>query len=143
VSAAALIWDALTVAGGTLALTLIVAIAVGINALALLFAGSAVVALERFARGRSPRTLAVARSGGGALRARSSLAPRPQSRPRASPPAPARAQLSRWSAFGIARRRVLHSAAAPPSEAHHLLGLGTGLDRRRAAPDLTPRRRRP
>ena len=57
---ATLVWDALTVAGGTLALTLIVAIAVGINALALLFAGSAVVALERFARvARSPRTLAV------------------------------------------------------------------------------------
>jgi lipoprotein-releasing system permease protein len=59
--AAALVWDALTAAGGTLALTLIVAIAVGFNALALLFVGSAVVALERFARvARSPRTLAVA-----------------------------------------------------------------------------------
>ncbi len=56
-----LVWDALTAAGGTLALTLIVAIAVGFNALALLFIGSAVVALERFARvARSPRTLAVA-----------------------------------------------------------------------------------
>jgi len=58
--AAALVWDALTAAGGTLALSLIVAIAVGVNALALLFLGSAVVALERFARvARSPRTLAV------------------------------------------------------------------------------------
>jgi lipoprotein-releasing system permease protein len=53
-------WDALTAAGGTLALTLIVAIAVGINALALLFVGSAVVALERFARvAQSRLTLAV------------------------------------------------------------------------------------
>jgi len=59
-AAAALVWDALTAAGGTLALSLIVAIAVGINALALLFAGSAVVALERFARvARSPRSLAL------------------------------------------------------------------------------------
>jgi lipoprotein-releasing system permease protein len=58
---AALAWDALTAAGGTLALSLIVALAVGIVALALLFVGSAVVALERFARvARSPRTLAVA-----------------------------------------------------------------------------------
>jgi lipoprotein-releasing system permease protein len=46
----AMIWDVLTVAGGTLALTLIVAIAVGINGLTLLFAGSAVVALEQFSR---------------------------------------------------------------------------------------------
>ena len=37
-------------AGGTLALTLIVGLAVGINALTLLFVGSAVVTLERFAR---------------------------------------------------------------------------------------------
>ena len=44
------LWDALTAAGGTLALTLIVALAVGINALTLLFLGSAVVTLERFAR---------------------------------------------------------------------------------------------
>ncbi len=54
-------WDALTAAGGPLALMLIVAIAVGINALTLLFVGSAVVALERFARvARSPATLVAA-----------------------------------------------------------------------------------
>jgi lipoprotein-releasing system permease protein len=47
---AAAIWDALTAAGSTVALGLIVAIALGINAMALLFMGSAVVALERFAR---------------------------------------------------------------------------------------------
>jgi hypothetical protein len=40
----------LTTAGGTLALGLILAIALGINAMTLLFFGSAVVALERFAR---------------------------------------------------------------------------------------------
>jgi lipoprotein-releasing system permease protein len=44
------LWELVTAAGGTLALTLIVAIALGINALTLLFFGSAVVALERFAR---------------------------------------------------------------------------------------------
>jgi lipoprotein-releasing system permease protein len=44
------VWDVLTAAGGTLALTLIIAMAVGINVLTLLFLGSAVVALERFAR---------------------------------------------------------------------------------------------
>jgi lipoprotein-releasing system permease protein len=54
------LWELLTAAGGTLALTLIVALALGICALALLFVGSAVVALERFARvARSPRTLAL------------------------------------------------------------------------------------
>ncbi|MBW1684870.1 MAG: hypothetical protein JRS35_07365, partial [Deltaproteobacteria bacterium] len=47
---ASLFWEVLTAAGGTLALTLIVAIAIGINALTLLFVGSAVVTLERFAR---------------------------------------------------------------------------------------------
>jgi hypothetical protein len=46
----ALVWDVLTAAGGTLALTLIIAIAVGINGLAVLFVGSSVVALEQFAR---------------------------------------------------------------------------------------------
>jgi len=46
----AIVWDVLTAAGGTLALTLIIAIAVGINGLSLLFAGSAVVALEQFSR---------------------------------------------------------------------------------------------
>jgi lipoprotein-releasing system permease protein len=46
----AVVWDVLTAAGGTLALTLIIAIAVGINGLSLLFAGSAVVALEQFSR---------------------------------------------------------------------------------------------
>ena len=49
-SLATLLWDLLSAAGGTLALTFIVALALGINALALLFFGSAVVALERFAR---------------------------------------------------------------------------------------------
>jgi lipoprotein-releasing system permease protein len=44
------LWDLLTAAGGTLALTLIVTLALGINALTLLFLGSAVVTLERFAR---------------------------------------------------------------------------------------------
>jgi lipoprotein-releasing system permease protein len=46
----AVVWDVLTAAGGTLALALIIAIAVGINGLSLLFAGSAVVALEQFSR---------------------------------------------------------------------------------------------
>ena len=45
-----LLWDVLSTAGGTLALTFIVALALGINALTLLFLGSAAVALERFAR---------------------------------------------------------------------------------------------
>jgi lipoprotein-releasing system permease protein len=45
-----MLWDVLTAAGGTVALALIAVIALGINAMALLFAGSAVVALERFAR---------------------------------------------------------------------------------------------
>ena len=44
------LWSVLTAAGGTLALGLIVTLAVGINALTLLFLGSAVVTLERFAR---------------------------------------------------------------------------------------------
>ena len=43
-------WAVLTAAGGTVALALILAIALGINAMTLLFFGSAVVALERFAR---------------------------------------------------------------------------------------------
>ena len=43
-------WTVLTAAGGTVALGLILAIALGINAMTLLFFGSAVVALERFAR---------------------------------------------------------------------------------------------
>jgi len=47
---AEVLWGVLTAAGGTLALTLIIALAVGINVLTLLFLGSAVVALERFAR---------------------------------------------------------------------------------------------
>jgi lipoprotein-releasing system permease protein len=47
---AAALWDLLSAAGGTLALSFIVALAVGINALTLLFLGSAVIALERFAR---------------------------------------------------------------------------------------------
>jgi len=45
-----LVWDALTAAGSTLALTLIIAIAVGISGLAVLFVGSAVVVLEQFSR---------------------------------------------------------------------------------------------
>ncbi len=44
------LWQSLTAAGGSVALVLIIAIALGINALTLLFVGSAVVALERFAR---------------------------------------------------------------------------------------------
>jgi lipoprotein-releasing system permease protein len=47
---ASMLWDVLTAAGGSVALVLIVVIALGINALTLLFAGSAVVALEHFAR---------------------------------------------------------------------------------------------
>ncbi len=43
-------WTVLTAAGGTVALGLILALALGINAMTLLFFGSAVVALERFAR---------------------------------------------------------------------------------------------
>jgi lipoprotein-releasing system permease protein len=43
-------WDVMTAAGGTLALTFIVGLALGIGALALLFFGSAVIALEHFAR---------------------------------------------------------------------------------------------
>jgi lipoprotein-releasing system permease protein len=43
-------WTVLTAAGGGVALGLILAIALGINAMTLLFFGSAVVALERFAR---------------------------------------------------------------------------------------------
>lgn len=44
------LWAVLTAAGGSLALALIFAIAIGINAMTLLFVGSAVVALERFSR---------------------------------------------------------------------------------------------
>jgi lipoprotein-releasing system permease protein len=44
------IWAVMTAAGGALALSFIVAMAFGINALTLLFVGSAVVALEQFAR---------------------------------------------------------------------------------------------
>jgi len=44
------VWDWLTAAGGTLALSFIVAIALGICANTVLFLGSAVVVLERFAR---------------------------------------------------------------------------------------------
>ncbi|HXV37766.1 MAG TPA: hypothetical protein VEC18_11485, partial [Myxococcota bacterium] len=47
---AAAAWGALTAAGGTLALSFIIAIFLGIVALTLLFVGSAVVALEQFAR---------------------------------------------------------------------------------------------
>lgn len=44
------LWDVLATAGGTVALSFIVALAVGINALTLVFLGSSVVVLERFAR---------------------------------------------------------------------------------------------
>ncbi len=47
---AGLAWEILTAAGGSLALFFIVALALGINALTLLFVASAAVALERFAR---------------------------------------------------------------------------------------------
>jgi lipoprotein-releasing system permease protein len=43
-------WSLATAAGGTLALGFIIAIALGINALTILFVGSAVIVLERFAR---------------------------------------------------------------------------------------------
>jgi lipoprotein-releasing system permease protein len=49
-SLAGAVWGVLTATGGTLALTFIVAIFLGITALTLLFLGSAVVALEQFAR---------------------------------------------------------------------------------------------
>ncbi len=48
--AADMLWDLLTAAGGSLALTLIVTLALGLAALALLFLGSAIVTLEHFAR---------------------------------------------------------------------------------------------
>jgi len=55
------LWDLLTAAGGTLALSAIVALAIGINALTLLFLGSSVVVLERFARAvRRPRSVVLA-----------------------------------------------------------------------------------
>ena len=47
---AEMLWGLLTAAGSTLALSLIVCIALGICSLTLLFFGSAVVALEQFAR---------------------------------------------------------------------------------------------
>jgi lipoprotein-releasing system permease protein len=54
-------WELLAAAGGTLALSFIVAIALGISALTVLFLGSSVVVLERFARAaRSPWSVAVA-----------------------------------------------------------------------------------
>ncbi|MBW2360396.1 MAG: lipoprotein-releasing ABC transporter permease subunit [Deltaproteobacteria bacterium] len=53
-------WDVLTAAGGSLALTLIVSLLVGIGVLAVLFLGSAVVTLERFARvATRPRSVAL------------------------------------------------------------------------------------
>ncbi len=56
--AADVLWDLLSGAGGSLALTLIVTLALGLAALALLFLGSAVVTLERFARvARRPLTV--------------------------------------------------------------------------------------
>jgi lipoprotein-releasing system permease protein len=57
-SIVSMLWDLLTATGGTVAIALIAGIALGINAMTLLFAGSAVVALERFARvARRPRSL--------------------------------------------------------------------------------------
>jgi lipoprotein-releasing system permease protein len=59
-AAAQILWGLLTAAGGSLAVTLIVSIVVGIAALLLLFSGSAVVTLERFARvTRRPRNVLV------------------------------------------------------------------------------------
>lgn len=53
------VWAGLSAAGGSVALGLIVALAVGINALTVLFLGSAVVVLERFARAaRRPLVIA-------------------------------------------------------------------------------------
>jgi lipoprotein-releasing system permease protein len=43
-------WDVLSAAGGTLALSFIIALALGINALTILFLGSSVIVLEGFAR---------------------------------------------------------------------------------------------
>src|SRR5262245_40194891 len=45
------LWEALATAGGSVALAFIVALVLGICANAVLFFGSAVVVLERFARG--------------------------------------------------------------------------------------------
>ena len=57
---AAQLWEWLTAAGGPLALSFIVAIALGICANTVLFLGSAVVVLERFARAnRSLRSVAI------------------------------------------------------------------------------------
>jgi len=57
---AAQLWEWLTAAGGTLALSFIVAIALGICANTVLFLGSAVVVLERFARAtRRLRSVAI------------------------------------------------------------------------------------
>jgi hypothetical protein len=53
------IWAALTAVGSGLALSLIIAIAVGIGSLTLLFFGSAVIALEQFARSVRPGALLV------------------------------------------------------------------------------------
>jgi len=69
-----LAWDALTAAGSTLALSLIVVLALGITVMTLLFVGSAVVALEQFARtARRPSTLVFAVVGWGAVAAFASL----------------------------------------------------------------------
>ncbi len=59
---AELFWNLLSVAGGSLALGFIVAIALAIGAITLLFFGSSVVVLERFARAanRPKQTVAVA-----------------------------------------------------------------------------------
>jgi len=58
---AAAAWEWLAAAGGSVALGLIVALAVGINALTILFLGSAVIVLERFARAaRRPAVMALA-----------------------------------------------------------------------------------
>ena len=57
---AASLWEALSVAGGSIALSFIVALALGICSLTVLFFGSAVVVLERFARAvRRPRSVLI------------------------------------------------------------------------------------
>ena len=44
------VWEALSVVGGSIAVTFVIGLAVGIVALTNFYVGSAVIALERFAR---------------------------------------------------------------------------------------------
>ena len=54
-------WDLLSAAGGTVALSFIIALALGINALTILFLGSSVIVLEGFARAvRRARSVVIA-----------------------------------------------------------------------------------